>query len=81
MLPLRKKSGNCISKYLSKKSELIYNFKTQIVKNGRQPSEVQDKYKISTRYDRCKYKISTRYEQESTIYKQDKKKRKNAKMS
>ena len=47
------KSGNCISKYLSKKSELIYKFKTQIVKNGRLPIrgiiEVQDKSKISTR--------------------------------
>ena len=72
------KSGNCIPKYLSKKSELIYNFKTQIVKNGRLAIrgtiEVQDKSKISTRYGHYKYKISTRYEQ-------DKRKRKNAKMS
>ena len=45
------------------------------------PIKEQDKYKISTRYDHYKYKISTRYEQESTIYKQDKRKRKNAKMS
>jgi len=31
------KRGNSMSKYLRKKSELIYKFKTQIVKNGRLP--------------------------------------------